>query len=91
MSSNSLGGWGYAVEVLWWGQSDKQQHQDIDELLIAGRWNEVRAIAPDEFFQLHPVSTRAILFPIKPFPRKNADFKTFRTLQRDNGIRQLSD
>jgi len=61
MSSNSLGGWGYAVEVLWWGQSDKQQHQDIDEVLVAGRWNEVKALAPDESLQLHPQSTRGKL------------------------------
>jgi len=50
--------WGIAAEVLWWGQTDKQQHQDIDEVLVAGRWSEARAIAPDEFFQLHPQSTK---------------------------------
>ncbi len=58
--------WGYAVEVLWWGQADKQQHQDIDELLVAGRWSEVRAIAPDEFFQLHPEATRSRLADATP-------------------------
>ncbi len=60
--------WGYAVEVLWWGQSDKQQHLDIDELLVAGRWDEAQAIPPDEFFQLHPKATRKKLFPPKFFP-----------------------
>ena len=68
--------WGYSVNVLWWGQADKQKHLDIDELLVAGRWDEVRAIAPDEFFQLHPVSTRAV--PSKSFPRHNPKSKTFR-------------
>ncbi len=58
--------WGYSVEVLWWGQSDKQQHLDIDELLVAGRWNEVQALTPDEFFQLHPESTRARLTDATP-------------------------
>ncbi len=58
--------WGYSVEVLWWGQADKLQHLDIDELLVAGRWNEVQALAPDEFFQLHPESTRARLADATP-------------------------
>lgn len=50
--------WGYPVEVLWWGQTHKTKHPDIDELLVAGRWSEVQALAPNEFFYLHPVVTR---------------------------------
>jgi rhodanese-related sulfurtransferase len=50
--------WGYPVDVLWWGQTHKTKHLDIDELLVAGRWGEVQTITPDEFFQLHPVATR---------------------------------
>ena len=68
--------WGYSVNVLWWGQADKHKHLDIDEMLVAGRWDEVRALAPVEFFQLHPVSTRAV--PSKSFPRQNPRSKTFR-------------
>ncbi len=50
--------WGYSVDVLWWGQTHKQQHFDIDQLLVAGRWGEVQVISPDKFFHLHPVATR---------------------------------
>jgi rhodanese-related sulfurtransferase len=50
--------WGYPVDVLWWGQTHKRQHLDIDELLVAGRWGEVQTISPDKFFRLHPVATR---------------------------------
>lgn len=50
--------WGYSVDVMWWGQTHKTKHLDIDELLIAGRWGEVQTISPDNFFQLHPVATR---------------------------------
>ena len=50
--------WGYSTDVLWWGQTHKSQHLDIDELLAAGRWGEVQTISPDAFFQLHPVATR---------------------------------
>ena len=60
--------WGYSVNVLWWGQADKLQHLDIDELLVAGRWDEVQTLAPDEFFQLHPKATRGKLFSPKHFP-----------------------
>jgi len=50
--------WGYNVDVLWWGQLHKNQHLDIDELLVDGRWNEAQTLTPDEFFQLHPESAR---------------------------------
>jgi rhodanese-related sulfurtransferase len=50
--------WGYSIDVLWWGQTHKKQHLDIDELLVAGRWSEVQTIGSDEFFQLHPAAIR---------------------------------
>ena len=42
--------WGYSVEVIWWGQTDKQLHQDIDELLVAGRWLKCRRSHLMNFF-----------------------------------------
>jgi len=59
------------------GRLTSNSTPDIDELLVAGRWDEVRAIAPDEFFQLHPKATRKKLFPPKHFPRQKEAFKTF--------------
>lgn len=58
--------WGYPVDVLWWDQTHKTKHLDIDELLVADRWGEVQAITPDDFFKLHPLAIREKLENHKP-------------------------
>lgn len=68
-------GWGFSVDILWWRQTYKNQHLDIDELLAAGRWGEVQAISPDEFFHLHPVATREKLENHTPQSTGNSEHR----------------
>ncbi len=46
-----VAGWGYEVEIAWWGQVDKNTHADIDEL-TAAQLSEITYISPAEFFAL---------------------------------------
>ncbi|MBD2100967.1 sigma-70 family RNA polymerase sigma factor [Leptolyngbya sp. FACHB-261] len=61
-----LQAWGYEVSVAWWGQERKEAHLDIDELLVAGRGEEIEEISPQAFFELHPLATRQRLEPFRP-------------------------
>ncbi|MEQ9672499.1 hypothetical protein [Coleofasciculus sp. G2-EDA-02] len=41
--------WGYQLRVAWWGQTTKEEHLDIDDLLIAGRSDEIQYITVAQF------------------------------------------
>lgn len=58
--------WGFGVEVAWWGQLSKEQDLDIDDLLVAGRADEIDLITADAFFQKHPIKLREKLDPDQP-------------------------
>jgi hypothetical protein len=51
---------GYVCRVGWWGQRDKTAN-DIDELAADAFDSSVQWLTPDEFLDLHPDKTRAIL------------------------------
>ena len=44
--------WGYQLRVAWWGQTTKEEHLDIDDLLIAGRSDEIQYITVAQFERL---------------------------------------
>ncbi|HBY77869.1 MAG TPA: hypothetical protein DEG47_12915, partial [Cyanobacteria bacterium UBA11148] len=41
--------WGYDIQVAWWGQTTKGEHLDIDDLLVAGRSDEIQYITVAQF------------------------------------------
>jgi len=41
--------WGYEIRVAWWGQTTKGEHLDIDDLLVAGREDEIQFITVAQF------------------------------------------
>ncbi len=43
-------GWGYEVEIAWWGQFDKTTHVDIDELTLFSQLSQITYISPAAFF-----------------------------------------
>lgn len=43
---------GFEVLVAWWGQGSKHSAIDIDEMLVAGRGNEIEFITPEQFYDL---------------------------------------
>ena len=51
--------WGYEIRVAWWGQTTKGEHLDIDDLLIAGREDEIQFITVAQFeLLIHQPSIR---------------------------------
>jgi hypothetical protein len=46
-----IAGWGYSVQVAWWGQTIKLESPDIDEL---DDWEAIAYLKPAEFWQLAP-------------------------------------
>ncbi len=44
---------GFDVLVYWWGQYDKAEHLDADDMLLQGRGSEFELITFDEFFFNH--------------------------------------
>ncbi len=47
---------GYELNVSWWGQTTKEEHLDIDELLAAGRGDEIQTITWEQFEELEELA-----------------------------------
>lgn len=60
--------WGYRLTVGDWGQLDNKQHLDIDELLAAGRQNQIKLITSAAYFcQCHTYSQIGQLLKLGSF------------------------
>lgn len=48
-TAKKVASWGYEVKIGWWNQATKKDDPDIDELLIAGRYADIKYISVEEF------------------------------------------
>jgi len=63
-SFEKLSGWGIEVQIAWWGQEDKKEHLDADDLLAQLAQTDVDSmslLSVSEFFDMVPGDVRSTI------------------------------